>query len=344
MGSIPEEVIVPHFVGGGRIEKTSKSVQAPGQGQLVIKVEANALCGSERSQFFNGSPDITPGHEAAGIVVSSGPRTSTSVGTRGAVFLMDFCGMCRSCLKGFTNQCLNKRADMGFSHDGGYGVYELIHENIFFPVDSSLSGTDTTLLLDIMGTGGHSIRRAQRAHSDITSLIVAGAGPIGLGVLAMAKIMLGFDLPVYIYDVVDYRLALAEDLGGIAISLAGGKTLSNGLKHHGVSQIDVAIDTSGKKAARESSLHSLAQRGVLVLVGHGEELLLNVSPNMIATERTVLGSEYFAYSELAVNYKYLAQNHDYIAKIITHRFGVEDIQHAFDLFFSGKCGKVIIEQ
>jgi len=342
MSGIPETVTVPCFVGGGEIKTTRKIVPSPGSGQLLVQVKANALCGSERPQFRDGW-NATPGHEAAGVVVAAGQNTHTPVGTSGVVFLMDFCGQCRSCVRGFTNQCLAKRADMGFTHDGGYGVYELIHENIFFPAPG-FSATEATLLLDIMGTGGHSIRRAQSAHGDIGSVIVAGAGPIGLGVLAMAKIMLGPEIPVYIYDMVDYRLSLAEELGGKPISVANGKTVEEGLRRYGVSEVDIAIDTSGKKAAREASLHSLAQRGALILVGHGEELLLKVSPDMIATERSVVGSEYFAYSELNANSKYLREHSTYLNKIITHRFGVDEIQHAFELFFGGETGKVIIEQ
>jgi threonine dehydrogenase-like Zn-dependent dehydrogenase len=331
------EVTVPHFVGKGRIETTIKPVLAPGPGQLLIQVEANALCGSERGQFLNGS-GVTPGHEAAGTVVVAGPETQTPVGTRGAVFLMDFCGECRSCRRGFTNQCLQKRADMGFNRDGGYGVYELVSENIFFPVPATVSGTEATLLLDIMGTGGHALQRAALVRPDIESLLVAGAGPIGLGVLAMAKVLYGPDFPVHIFDINDYRLELAASLGGTPISIAEGRTLPDGLR------LDVAIDTSGKKAARQASLSVLNQRGVLVLVGHGETLELNVSGEMIAPERAILGSEYFAYSELSGNLKLLTEHRDYLNRIITHHFPVSEIQTAFELFFAGQTGKVVIEQ
>ena len=136
--SLPTMMRVPRFVGGGRVDFVEKAVSKPGSGQLLLRVGANAVCGSERSQFFAGS-QVTPGHEAAGTVVAAGPQTSTQVGARGVVFLMDFCGNCRSCRLGFTNQCLAKRADMGFSHDGGYGQYELIHENIFFAAEAELT-------------------------------------------------------------------------------------------------------------------------------------------------------------------------------------------------------------
>ena len=331
--STPTTMPVPQFVGGGRITFGEEPVPTPGPGELLIQVKANALCGSERGQFHGGSP-VTPGHEAAGIVVEAGPDTRTPVGTSGVVFLMDFCGSCRSCRLGYTNQCEAKRADMGFSHDGGYGPYELVHENIFFPVTEDVSLTQATMLLDIMGTGGHAIARAQAVRPDIESLLVAGAGPIGLGVLAMAKLLLGPDVPVFLTDTIPYRLALAETLGGIPLRL----------EERSLPTVDAAIDTSGKEAARRSAVDALGKRGVLVCVGHGQGLMLDVSPDLIATERAVLGSEYFRMDELPSNLERLRAHRDYLAPIITHRYPVGEIQTAFEAFFGGETGKVIIEQ
>ena len=90
---------VPQFNGGGRITFGEKPVPTPGLGQLLVQVKANTLCGSERGQFQGGS-QVTPGHEAAGVVAAVGPDTHTPVGTLGVVFLMDFCGACRSCRLG----------------------------------------------------------------------------------------------------------------------------------------------------------------------------------------------------------------------------------------------------
>ena len=126
---------------------------------------------------------------------------------------MDFCGECRNCRLGCTNQCLAKRADYGFSHDGGYGPFMVVNENVFFPIAGVDIG-DATLLLDIMGTGGHAVGRAQHAREDISSLLITGAGPIGLGVLAMAKLIFGSYLPVFITDLLPFRLELAARLGG----------------------------------------------------------------------------------------------------------------------------------
>jgi threonine 3-dehydrogenase len=339
---IPTVMQIPVFAGGGKISFKEKPVPEPGAEQLLIRVKANALCGSERWQFYNGT-EVTPGHEAAGIVVATGSGTKIPIGTPGVIFLMDFCGTCRSCKLGFTQQCLAKRGDIGFNRDGGYGPYELIHENIFFPVDAEIPLAEATLLLDIMGTSGHAIQRAKRIRQDIEAVLVSGAGPIGLGLLAMTRILLGQEIPVVVTDFVDYRLELAEKLGGLPLDLKRD-SFADGLRRHGLTSLDVAFDSSGKSAARRTCLDSLAQRGVLVCVGHGEGLDLTISQDLIAPERAVLGSEYFQYNELPRNLEYLHRHRDYLSQIITHRFPIRDVQAAFELFFSGNSGKVVVEQ
>lgn len=340
--AIPTTVRVPRFAGEGKIDVTERQVPAPGPGQLLLQVTANALCASERRQFLHGS-SVTPGHEAAGVVAAAGPGTRVAVGTPGVVFLMDFCGACRSCRLGYTNQCSQKRGDMGFTQDGGYGVYELVHENIFFPVDADLSPAEATLLLDVMGTTSHALKRAQLVRPDIESILVMGAGPVGLGVVAMAKLLFGADMPVLVADMVPYRLALAERLGGQPIQLEE-RDLASALRGRGAEAVDAAIDTSGKGVARRAALDVLAKRGALVCVGHGEGLALQVSPDLIAPERAVLGSEYFRYDELADNLALLRAHRAYLAQIITHRFGVSELQRAFEVFFGRETGKVVVEQ
>jgi threonine 3-dehydrogenase len=332
----------PFFVGNGGIEYGEKLIPVPSKGQILLQVKANALCGSERGQFYQGTK-TTPGHEAAGIVVAVGKETRTLIGAQGVVFLMGYCGECRNCKLGFTNQCLHKQADYGFNQDGGYGPYMVVNENVFFEIDKTIPLTEATMLLDIMGTGGHAIKRAQLVHSDIQSVIIAGAGPIGLGVLAMVKLLLGIQIHVFIMDFVQYRLDLAERMGGIAVNLGIG-TLAEAISAAGLAGADIAIDTTGKTAGRQTAFQALNKRGVLVCVGHGEELNLKVSSDLIMTERAVLGSEYFQYSELEENHKLIIENITYLTQIITHRYKIEQIQEAFEIFFQGDTGKVVIEQ
>lgn len=323
----------PVFRGMERIEYVERTYRQPGAGELLIAPRANALCGTDRGFWTRGAEHVA-GHETAGVVLEAGDGTTTPVGARGVVFLMDFCGGCRSCRLGATNQCLAKRGDMGINTDGGYGRYEVVHESNFFPITDDIDFATATMLLDVMGTSGHAIGRAQQVRSDIESVYVAGAGPIGLGLLVMSKLVLGQDLPVFISDVSAWRRDFAGTLGGIPVDPA---------ELSAVDSPDVAFDASGKEIARRGALDILGQRGVLVCVGHGEQLTLDVSGDLIALEHAVLGSEYFRYDEMPRNLELLRANTELISRVITHRVPIADLEHAFELFLSGETGKVVVE-
>ena len=79
----------------------------------------------------------------------------------------------------------------------------------------------------------------------------------------------------------------------------------------------------------------------IICVGHGEGIALKISPDIIAPERRIVGSEYFRYNELPTNLQRLREHRSYL----THRMGVDQIQQAFEsFFFASETGKVIIEQ
>lgn len=339
--TVPARAVAPRFLGGGAITFEEHAVPEPGPGELLLSVKANALCGTDREQYYEGSA-VTPGHEAAGIVAASGEGVSVAVGTAGVVYLMDYCGQCRSCRVGATNQCLHKRADMGFTHDGGYGPFELVHETNFFAIGDGVPIGDAPLLLDVMGTSTHAIRRLKLVHPDPGSLLITGAGPVGLGVAAMAGLTAP-ELRVFVSDVVPYRLELAQRLGATPLR-AGEGPLGAQLVRQGASDIDLVVETSGKQVARQEALELLAQRGVMACVGHGEGLQLQVSSELIAPERTILGSEYFRYDEMPDNLALLREHGAFLAQIITHRFPLDRISEAFAAFLGGETGKVIVEQ
>src|SRR5258708_25895052 len=104
----------------------------------------------------------------------------------------------------------------------------------------------------------------------------------------MAKIVIGRQLKVLITDVVPYRLQLAERLGGLPINVRQ-TSLSAGIQSHDLARVDVAVDTTGKQIARQEAVDSLAQRGSLLCVGHGESIALKPSPDLNAPERCNVG-------------------------------------------------------
>jgi threonine dehydrogenase-like Zn-dependent dehydrogenase len=335
---MPNVALAPSFIGDGRIDWKQREYRDPGPTELLIRVRANAICGSDRGQYFGGSEPIA-GHEAAGEVVAAGDLTNTAEGTRGVVYLKDFCGECRNCRAHATNQCLAKRADMGFTHDGGYGPFEVIHETNFFPVGDEVSFAEATMLLDAMGTTGHALSRAELIRRDMQSIYIAGAGPIGLGLLVMAKVRYGTSVPVYISDISPWRLNLAQELGGLPVDARDPRGLAE------MGKVDVAFDASGKQAARQAALAAVESRGVFVCVGGGEGLVVtDVGKEMLLSERAIVGSEYFNYDEFPNNLQVLLGNRQLIGKLITDTFPVSSLGEAFEKFLAGETGKVVVTQ
>ncbi|MGC4942398.1 alcohol dehydrogenase catalytic domain-containing protein [Kribbella sp. DT2] len=319
------------LIGDGRVGFREVERPEPGVGELVVRCRANAICGSDRGAFDSGAA-VVQGHEAAGEVIAAGAGTSTAVGTRGVVYLMVFCGECRSCRAGATNVCLDKRGDMGFNRAGGLGPYEVVDERVFFPVDDRVPFATATALLDVMGTSGHALDRALMLRPEIEDLYVAGVGPVGLGVLLMAKLRFGVDFPVYVSDVSPWRVEFAAGLGAAP------------RKVEELPLVDAAVDASGRTEARQAAVRRLGRRGVLVCVGHGQRLELDVSRDLVSNEAAVIGSEYFPYGDFERNHALLVDNLDQASKLITHQFDLSETQLAFETFLSGESGKIVVTQ
>ena len=173
---------------------------------------------------------------------------------------------------------------------------------------------------------------------DIESIYVAGAGPIGIGILLMAKLKFGADIPVHISDVSKWRLDFAESFGGIPVDATAASALAT------VGRPDMAFDASGKEVARRAALDIINKRGALVCVGHGETVTVNVSNDLLEPEHAVLGSEYFRFDELAANLELLRKNKATISRVITHAFPVDELDRAFETFLGGETGKVVVLQ
>ena len=212
---------------------------------------------------------VTPGHEAAGVVVAAGPETSVAEGTPGVVFLMDYCGRCRSCRLGFTNQCLAKRADMGFTHDGGYGPYEVVHESNFFAVDAGTDLVEATMLLDVMGTSSHAIARARLGAPRHRVCLYRRCRAHRRSAARDVQV----DLRPRVPGLHKRHLALAAQLRRSRSARTRSTPPSPTPWPPGAQRRGLRLDGAGRRR-RQGALAALSKRGVLVCVGHGETLEL----------------------------------------------------------------------
>lgn len=170
----------------GDIRTVDVPVPTPASGEILIKVEAAGICGTDRHLFKGEFPSVagkTLGHEFSGVVIDSGD-TTIETGTRVTCDPNTWCGTCDQCLRGRVNLCVNNVAT-GIHRDGGFAEFCAFPASkaVTLPVDlDPLHGAFCEPLactLHGMDTG------APRAGEKV---LVIGGGVIGLMAVQLAKL------------------------------------------------------------------------------------------------------------------------------------------------------------
>src|SRR5512134_997515 len=217
--------------GPDELRLVEKPVPRPGAAEVLVRIGATAVCGTDLEVISHGPPalvqgglpfnkNFTPGHEYMGTVAQLGPGVDEfDVGERVAVEIHAGCGRCERCREGMYTACLNyglnygdqdkgHRAN-GFTTDGGFAQYAVNHINTLVRVPDGLSNELATLIVTAgTATYGLDVLGGLIAGQ---GLVVTGAGPIGLMVVAVAK-ALGA-APVILTDIRDDRLAIGMRMG-----------------------------------------------------------------------------------------------------------------------------------
>ena len=219
---IPQKMkaAVLHDFNDVRIEE--RKVPAPGPDEVLVRVEACGICGTDIKIIKHGMPGQPPcgdfiiGHEYAGTIVALGETIDEfDVGDRIAVEIHKGCGRCRNCIMGDYTACLNygnhakgHRAN-GFTANGGFAEYAVNHVNTLTKLPDHISFDESTMVT----TAGSSIYALDMAGGYIVgdTIVVLGPGPIGLMALQAAK-ALGAD-KVILTGTRDERLELGRGIG-----------------------------------------------------------------------------------------------------------------------------------
>jgi threonine 3-dehydrogenase len=334
-----ETMLAARFPGNQKVVLNQVNVPEPRDGEVLIRVDSCALCGTDRGGWMQGSP-VIPGHETSGTVVRVGPGVGPKVaeGARGVVYLVAACGRCAACHRGAPNTCLRKEASYGFTAPGGFAEYMVLRSDCFIPVDDAVALDAATSLLDLFGTTTHAFMRADRPVA--RAVAVVGCGPIGLGAIAVARRL---RIPVVVgLDVSSYRLEIAARLGAVPFDArADGRAAS--VRRFSPDGFDVVIEAAGTASTQRLAIDICGPGGVVVIVAHSDETLaLRTSQDLIAVERTILGSEYFPASEFAGVHEAVRIGELDPEPILTHRFPLERMAEASEAFFGGETGKVLV--
>ena len=198
--------------GGGELSYETVADPAPGPNEVVVKVHACSICGSDVHAFHGKHPRLTfpriLGHEFSGEIVALGKGVNNyRVGERVCCDIDFPCGVCGPCRAGRSNIC-EKLRTMGFDRDGAYAEYAQVPDFNLYPLPDSVS-YDQASAVQVLGISYHAVAHRVKPLPG-EKIAVIGAGPIGLGAAMIARLM---EADVTIMDILDYRLAMAQKLG-----------------------------------------------------------------------------------------------------------------------------------
>lgn len=312
-----------------------KELPAPKAGarEVVIKVHACGICGSDvhgyEGKHFQFTYPRVMGHEFGGTVYEVGSEVANvRVGDRVCAETNQPCKTCYLCTHGMPGLCQN-RVTNGFDVDGGLAEYVAIPAENVVPVPDDMD-LDTAVLAQPFGVSYHALHDRVAVKPGDTVLVI-GAGGVGIGAMVVAKCM---GARVVISDLVDYRLETALKMGADYAVNSGREDLAAKVKEitDGVGA-DVVLECVGGSQCRtlEQAVNAVRFRGVVVTMGtfSGPEVTMN--PNLIRWHEIDFRGSQGQYGAYAPTLELLHSKHFNIKPMCTHVFHLDEAQKAFDL-------------
>ena len=245
----------------------------PGPGEVLIRVAACGICGSDVHGYDGGSgrriPPIVMGHEAAGLITAVGSGvTSFKAGDRVTFDSTVYCGECIFCRRGEVNLC-DHREVIGVScgdyrRHGAFAEYIAIPERILYHLPDSMSFPEAAML-EAVSVALHAVHVTGDVQGQ-TALVI-GAGMIGLLTLQAAR-ALGA-ARVFIADIDATRLDLARSLGADEAFHASGDDLTREIMHRtGGHGAEVVLEAVGRTETIATSIDCVRKGGTVTLIGN----------------------------------------------------------------------------
>ena len=323
------------LVAPNRIEIEDRPAPRPGPEDVLVRVRAVGICGSD-THYFAGLRDhekdtVYPfvlGHEFAGEVAEVGSAVrDVAAGTRVACAPDRPCGKCEWCRKGERNVCPNVRFSGSGKVPGCLQEHYVVHRSQLHPLAGSV-GFAAATLAEPLGIGMHIIDNLVRPKGG-ESYAIIGAGPIGLVTTFAAKLR-GAGA-VYVSDKVPERLEAARRLGADRTCRVPSESLEELVRDAtGGRGVDVAVEAAGDTAAVEQVTRLARIHGLAIIEGIPPVGSAPVDVNAARRrELTVIfGRRSLHKTDEALA---LIESGRFDAGVmLTHEFPLEDAQRAFE--------------
>ena len=299
--SLPKKMKAWVLKSPNELELKTKAIPTPGYSEVLVKIDAVAICATDLDVISYGPPaliegekpfnkEFTPGHEYMGTVVALGPSVDEfRIGDRVTVEIHSGCGQCKRCRMGMYTSCHNyglnygkknkgHRAN-GFTSDGGFKQYAINHINTLIKVPDDMTDEEATLVV----TAGTTMYGLTELGGLVAgeSLVVIGPGPIGLLGVAVAK-ALGAD-PVILIGTRNDRLEIGKKLGAdFVLNVKEENDIVNSVKSLvGDLGVDYVVECAGTEKALDDAIMMTNRGGKICLAAFPHDQIKVNIPHMV---------------------------------------------------------------
>jgi L-iditol 2-dehydrogenase len=259
------------------LEIQDSPVPVPGPNEILVRVVACGICGSDVHGYDGSSgrriPPIVMGHEAAGIIAALGSEvTNFSKGERVTFDSTISCGACEFCARGEVNLC-NNRQVLGVScrdyrRAGAFAEFVVVPAHIVYRLPQSISFAEAALL-EAVAVAVHAVSLAEIAPN--CTALVMGAGTIGL--ICLQALRVAGCSRVFIADPDESRLELAKTFGATEVLSSPSEFIERVKRPSNGEGVDVVVEAVGRNESIATSIESVRKGGTVILVG-------NISPEI----------------------------------------------------------------
>lgn len=339
------------FVGDRKVELTEVEDPVPAMGEVVLEIKASGMCGSDLKLyrapagagpkllgFGADAKPVVAGHEPCGVVAAIGPGVDTKhirVGMRAMVHHYLGCGACAHCRTGWSQLCQEGIVVYGVTGHGAHAPYMKVAASTLVALPEELSFKAGAAISCGTGTAYGALRRLGLSGNDCIAIF--GQGPVGLSAAQLASAM---GAKVIALDISDQRLELAKRFGAT--------TLINSAKEDPVAAIkeltrgtgaDMTLETSGAPSARAAAVRSCKIWGTACYVGEEGTVTLDVSPDLLRRQMTIIGSWTFSVTGQAECARFVAERGIDVDALFSDEWALSDANAAYQWFDRQNGGK-----
>ena len=307
----------------------------------VVKVHSAPMC-TEYLSYKNGEEDLYLGHEAAGEVVEVAQPGKVKVGDRVVVMPQYPCGKCDLCLNGDYIHCehvVDPLRECSISSGiATYSQYVIKQDWLLLPVPEGMSYDHASMANCGLGSSFGAMNLMEVGPFD--TVLITGLGPVGMGAVINSRVR---GAKVIAVARNDYRRQLAKELGASVVLHPGEDDAVRRIKElTGGKGADKSVDCSGGVNYQLICVRGTRRKGHVAFVGESGDLTVKVSQDLIRNGLTLHGSWHWNLRDRDKMMETIKRAPGSIDRLITHTFPLSEVEEAFKLQMSGRCGKVVL--